>query len=52
MEKRKKHVSDFSTYSINDMKKKNLFCWYKNTQLYVAKTQQYLHNRPKGLQFY
>ena len=31
----KKHVSDFSTLSIDDMKQRkntNLFCWYKNTQ--------------------
>ena len=34
-EKRKKHANDFSTLSIDDVKtkkKKNLFCWYKNTQ--------------------
>ena len=32
--KRKNHVSNFSTRSIDDMKTKkkpNLFCWYKDT---------------------
>ena len=35
--KKKKHLSNFSTLSTDDMKteKTNIFCWYKNT-----KTQQ------------
>ena len=34
LKKRKNHVSNFSTRSIDDMKTKkkpNLFCWYKDT---------------------
>ena len=43
----KKDVSDFSTLSIDDMKTKKK---YKSST--IAKTQQYLHKKPKGLQLY
>ena len=54
MEKKKNHVRNFSTLSINDMKtekkyKSVLLVWIYSTK---TKTQQYVHNRPKGSQLY
>ena len=50
--KKKKHPSDFSTLSIDDVKTKkktNLFCWYKNTQQQPKRNNIYT-NRETGLQ--
>ena len=47
-------MNDFSTLSIVDMKTKKKRKSVLLVQKYstIAKTQQYLHNRPKGLELY
>ena len=53
MEKNQKYTSNFSTLSINDVKtKKNKTVLLVQKYSTIAKTQQYLHNRLKGLQLY
>ena len=55
-ENKKKHVSNFSTLSIDDMKTKTktqiCFVGKKIKYSAIAKTQQHLHNRPKTVQLY
>ena len=52
-EKKKNQVIYFSTLSIDDIKTKKKYKSVFLVQKYsaIAKTQQYLHNWPKGLQF-
>ena len=53
MEKKTKNMREifqhFQSIIWKQRKSLDLFCWYKNT---IDKTQQYLDNKPAGLQHY